>query len=272
MSINKVYKKILNDVFIKGNLELNKRTNSLIKISKLPLFFTLNLNKNNLPIPGNRTIWPYIAAAEVAWQFLGLKDPEFIMKYAPKIWKDFIENNEIKAAYGFRWKKQFDRDQIKLSLNALKKDNSSRQCFISNWDPRIDGLGQNNQPKNIPCPLGFVVNIIDNKLNMSVFIRSSDVFVGLIYDILTYSLILDAFSSSLKIPKGYISFTLAHAHIYECHFEYVKEALNSKWKNITFKFQSKSIEEIEKNPDKFVLDYKVKKIKNFNYQQPKIVI
>lgn len=271
-NFNQIYKNIIKNIWKKGVLETNKRTKTKIKVSKTPIFFIIDFKNNFLPIPGNRTVWPYIAAAETAWQFLGTTDPKFIMKYAPKIWKDFIEDGEVKAAYGFRWRKQFNRDQINLALKALKKDKTNRRCFVSNWNPYCDGLGELNQPKNIPCPLGFTINIIDGKVNMSVFIRSSDVFVGLVYDVLTYSLVLDAFASSLKLLKGNISFTLAHAHIYEPHFKFVNLALKSKWKNIKVKFESKTIAEIQVNPDKFVLDYKSKKVKNFNHQKPKIII
>lgn len=271
-NFNQIYKEILENIWKKGVLETNKRTKTKIKVSKTPIFFTIDFKNDLLPIPGNRTVWPYVAAAETAWQFLGTTDPEFIMKYAPKIWKDFIEDGKVKTAYGFRQRKAFGRDQIDLALKALKKDKTNRQCFISNWNPISDGLGEPNQPKNIPCPLGFTVNIIDDKVNMSVFVRSSDVFVGLIYDVLAYSLVLDAFASSLKLPKGNLSFTLAHAHIYEPHFEFVKQALKSKWKNVKVKFKSKTIAEIQKNPDKFVLDYKSEKVKNFNSENPKIIL
>ncbi len=270
-NFNSIYLDILKETF-SGVAEINKRTNSIIYISPKPLFFEIDLNNNYLPIAGNRTIWPYIAAAELAWQLQGTKNPAFITKYAPKIWSDFIENGQIKTAYGYRWKNAFGRDQINLALKALKKDPTNRQIYISNWDPMFDGLGEPNQPKNIPCPIGFSLNIIDQQLNMSVFIRSSDIFVGLPYDILTYSLTLDLFATSLGIEKGNISFTLAHAHLYECHMKFVADNItNQNWENINIEFQSNTIEEVEKNPDNYVIGYKNLKINNFHNPKPEIV-
>ena len=60
---------------------------------------------------------------------------------------------------------------------------------------------------------------------MSVFIRSSDVILGLPYDVMCYALTLDAIAMSVGCKSGTISFTLAHPHIYEPYFELAQECL-----------------------------------------------
>ena len=270
--LNKIYRDILKKVNYSGIIELNKRTNTLISISKEPLFFTLDLSDNILPIVGNRTIWPHIAAAEFAWQTQGTKDPSFILKYAPKLWSKFIEDGELKTAYGYRWHKHFDRDQLKLGCKALVADKTNRQIYISNWDPKTDGLGE---PKNIPCPLGFTLNVIDDKLNMSVFIRSSDIFIGLPYDILSYSLTLDVLSNTLKIPKRNISFTLAHAHCYQPHFKHIIENLTGEqkqWRNIDLEFLNFDYSTVKSRPENFVKAYKKYKINNYWNPKPEVIV
>jgi len=269
-----IYKDILIKVYDQGVCETNKRTNTLIKVAREPIFFNIDLSNNLLPIAGNRTIWPHIAAAEVAWQTQGTKDPEFILKYAPKLWSKFIEDGELKSAYGYRWHKNFNRDQIKLAIEALIEDPTNRQVYISNWDPSTDGLGEPNQPKNIPCPLGFTLNIIDNKLNMSVMIRSSDVYVGLPYDVLAYSLTLDLIAKTLGISKGNISFTLSHAHIYQPHFKAVEENLRgdqTEFKDINIEFKQATYSQVQTYPDVFVKVYKEEKIENFWNPKPEVI-
>lgn len=268
------YRAILIKTYKAGIRETNKRTNTIVSVSEKPIFFTLDLSDNILPIAGNRTIWPHIAAAEVAWQTQGTKDPEFILKYAPKLWSKFIEDGELKTAYGHRWHSHFDRDQIQLAIKALKEDPTNRQVYVSNWDPKTDGLGEPNQPKNIPCPLGFSLNIINNKLNMAVTIRSSDVYVGLPYDVLAYSLTLDLLARSLGIGKGYISFTLNHAHIYEPHFNAVESNLDGEmkyWKDIKISFQDFNYSQVKCYPDVFVKMYKEEKIENFWNPKPEVI-
>lgn len=274
MKFKNTYKDILTKIYDQGIYETNKRTNTVIKVAKNPIFFNIDLSNNILPIAGNRTIWPHIAAAEVAWQTQGTKDPKFILKYAPKLWNKFIEDGELKSAYGYRWHKHFNRDQIELAIKALKNDSTSRQIYISNWDPSSDGLGGPRQPKNIPCPLGFTLNIIDNKLNMSVMLRSSDVYVGLPYDVLAYSLTLDLIAKSLNISKGNISFTLSHAHIYQPHFKVVEENIKgtqTEWKDINIEFKQATYSQVQTYPDVFVKVYKKEKLENFWNPKPEVI-
>lgn len=200
------------------NTEVNNRTGERIFIAEPVMqYFSIELGlSNTLPVPINRQYYPAVAAAEVAWQFLGAKDAEFINHYAPKLWDKFTdENGEIETAYGYRWQSHFGRNQLDAALEALKTDKTNRQIVISAWDPRSDGLG-GPQPLNIPCPIGFVANVTkSNTLNAMVFIRSSDVLVGLPYDVMSYALTLDAMAASLGLKLGHIGFSLAHAHAYE---------------------------------------------------------
>lgn len=239
-----------------GINEVNARTG--VHITALPggHSFKLDLSGGRIPVPGNRRYWPRVAAAEVAWQFMGTKDPSFIMEKAPKVWGAFIEDGKIKTAYGYRWRRCFGRDQIALALRALRNDPSNRQVYVSAWNPATDGLGQPGQPKNIPCPVGFSVTQVDDTIHMSVFLRSSDVFVGLPYDVMAYALTLDAIAHSLGYHTGSLHVTLAHAHSYEPHDDMVIESLygsGKKW--VTGhepEFPRWTVEQIETDPHGYV--------------------
>ena len=274
MTFSQQYGQVLRNCMVRGAIETNVRTKTRVRIAKQAQHLNFDLGEySKIPLPGNRTIWPHVAAAEVAWQFLGTQDPEFIMKHAPKIWGKFIEDGKLKAAYGYRWKHAFNRNQLALAIEALNKDPSNRQIFISSWDPSCDGLGEPNQPKNIPCPLGFTLNIIDGCLNMSVLVRSSDVYVGLPYDVLGYALMLDAIASSLSVSRGNLSFTLAHAHVYEPHWKHADEDLRTSWhEHITdIDFPGLSIDEILSDPDAYVQHFKSMKINNFRDPKPEVI-
>lgn len=287
------YFRILHNVTNNGVKDLNTRTNNYVYTHECPVFINLDLSDGLVPMPGNRTVWPRVAASEVAWQFQGTKDPELIMKHAPKIWGDFIEDGELKAAYGHRWYNQFGRNQIHLAIDALKKDKTNRQIYVSTWDPSADGLGQPNQPKNIPCIVGFTLNVIDNKLNMAVNMRSSDVYVGLPYDIMTYALMLDALAASIGVERGYMSFMLANAHLYQSHLDDAindvnaayEKSLHEAYEDSTIgalmvvannvqevKMPGMTVEEIEQDPEAYIQYFKNIKIKNFNHTKPKVVV
>lgn len=223
VTMMQAYRSLFSELSDQGVEELNDRTKTKIMMLRGGHSFKLNLN-NRIPIAGNRKFYPHIAAAETAWQFMGTKDPAFILKKAPKLWSKFVENGELKTAYGYRWRKAFGRDQLELAVKELRDNPTNRQIWVQAWDPSNDGLG-GEQPKNIPCPIGFAISRYKNshvdELHMSVFIRSSDVFVGLPYDVMSYALTLDAIAATVGcIPKT-IHFTLAHPHLYEPHWDAV---------------------------------------------------
>ena len=83
MSFTSVYKSLLDSVLNGGLEETNARTGVKIKMLRGGTAFKLDLQDGFLPVASNRAYFPHIAAAEVAWQLMGTKDPSFILEYAP---------------------------------------------------------------------------------------------------------------------------------------------------------------------------------------------
>ena len=247
-SFHEVYRGLLSELMNHGVTEVNERTKTEIKMLQGAHSFKLDLSDGRLPVVGNRRYYPHVAAAETAWQFMGTKDPTFILGKAPKLWSKFLEDEDftftdmdnhgevtrterrsvLKTAYGYRWRHAFGRDQLELAIHELRTNPTNRQLFISAWDPRSDGLG-GPQPKNIPCPVGFTVSRFGNDLHMAVFIRSSDVFVGLPYDVMGYALTADAIAATVGLRPKTLHFTLAHAHLYKPHWNAAKACLTGDW-------------------------------------------
>lgn len=248
------YRALLSEIYSHGVWETNGRTGVKVKMLRGGHSFKLGLS-DGLPVAGNRRYWPHVAAAEVAWQFMGTRDPAFVLKHAPKLWSKFVEDGELKAAYGYRWREHFGRDQLALALEALRRDPSNRQVYLSAWDPGADGLGQPGQPKNIPCPVGFSLTRTGGFVHCSVFIRSSDVFVGLPYDVMAYALTLDAVAASLEARPGTLHVTLAHPHLYAPHLQATEDCLEgerSRWPVHQMPLPALPVEEVERAPKRYV--------------------
>lgn len=227
-TMHEAYRGLLCELKNHGVTEENARTRTTIRMLQGGHSFKLDLTPGRLPVAGNRRYHPHIAAAEVAWQFMGTRDPAFIVGKAPKLWTKFVEDGELKTAYGWRWRKAFGRDQLVLALEELASNPTNRQLFVSAWDPRCDGLG-GAQPKNVPCPVGFTVSRFRDDLHMSVFVRSSDVFVGLPYDVMCYALTLDTLAATVGCRPATLHFTLAHPHLYEPHWNATRACLTGDW-------------------------------------------
>jgi len=280
-NFGEAYRALLYNLLSFGVWEKNERTG--VGITALPggYSFKIDMTNGRVPVPGNRRYWPRVAAAEVAWQFMGTKDPTFIMKHAPKVWGDFIEDGELKTAYGYRWMKHFGRDQIAMALDQLRNNPTNRQLFITAWDPSSDGLGGPNQPKNIPCPVGFAISHLDGQLHLSLFIRSSDVFVGLPYDVMGYAFLLDAFAASCGKRPGTLHVTMAHPHIYDPHRKMVEDCVGQNGAHVAWatgvepQLPAWTIEHITKDPEAYLEQVKIlcgrAKVNDWNPMPPVIV-
>lgn len=236
MNFNQEYLKLLDRIFKQGVEDFNQRTRTIIYFK---LHEQISHDFGGIPLTTHRKIFPHIAMAELMWTLSGVKDISWLSKYT-NIWSKFAIKNEVEAAYGYRWRKAFGRDQLQLAIDTLKKNPSDRQVVIMAWDPREDALG-NTIKTNVPCPLGFSLQAYDSLLNMQVYQRSSDVICGLPYDMLMYSLLLDLLSIILGMKPGKISFSLSHAHIYDKHYDeafalFIKA--NDKPLNFPFSFSN----------------------------------
>lgn len=226
-----VYAGLLQRLLASRLREVNGRTGAGVRLLPAAESFVLDLSDQRLPVPGLRRTYARTAAAEVAWFLMGSRDVTWLRKYAP-IWDKFVEEDgvTVDSAYGYRWRNHFGRDQLGDAIRALVNDPSDRRVFVSAWDPAQDGLGR--AAKNVPCPVGFTLSIVDNHLNSSLLIRSSDVFVGLPYDVMGHAILMDCVASEIRERRrhgtmgrlllGTMHVTLAHPHLYECHWEMAK--------------------------------------------------
>lgn len=221
------------------DVETNERTGARVRVLPGATSFGIDLSTRVLPTAGIRRVYPRVAAAEVAWYISGEQDATWMTKQAP-IWDKFVEPLErlsleggfphkvqfegVEAAYGYRWRRHFDRDQLKTALQALHDNPSDRRVVICAWDPAQDGNGTQGQ-KNVPCPAMLTFNVVGGKLHSTMLLRSSDVFVGLPYDVLGHALLMDAIATELGVGLGIAHFTLAHAHLYEAHWGMAEEAI-----------------------------------------------
>tara|TARA_R100000231_G_scaffold108138_1_gene80047 strand:+ start:1085 stop:1948 length:864 start_codon:yes stop_codon:yes gene_type:complete len=247
-----------------GNKIYNQRTEENTKTlfnTMLGYEFSVvnSLNENYYVMPEGRALRPHVAAAELAWTLMGVKDISFLQQYS-KMWDKFTnDNNEVEAAYGYRWKKHFGRDQLFDALDQLKKNRSSRQIVISAWDPETDGLKNEGKIKNVPCPMSFQLNIDQNeKLYLTLFMRSSDVVVGLPYDFMFYDQLAVAIANELKIKKTEITIFSANTHLYRKHQTIVTDQLLYQEECMKVKYYSSdlTLSDIAQYPEDYVEEVK----------------
>jgi thymidylate synthase len=251
MTYQKQYKKLVKDILAMPDIP-NDRTKQTIQ--RYNGTIVLRHDNYGIPIVGGRKAYLHSGAAECAWFLMGTKNCNWLNEHTG-MWKQWQVNNEVTAGYGYRWRNALGYDQIEAAINNLKKDKTTRRIWISSWDPKDDC---NLNAINVPCPVGFYIDIINKKLNMSVVMRSSDVAVGLVYDTITFRCLQAVIAASLKIDIGFLEFILINAHIYQNQKATITELLKTNNLNVEINIPLLEwpLNKVLKNPDSFVNNYK----------------
>ncbi len=163
--------------------------------------------------------------AEQVWFLMGENNPKWLRQFT-KIWDDFTETDgTIPAAYGYRWRHHFGRDQIESLVEHLSDNPASRHAIVVTWDPSRDGLGVDSK-KNLPCPYTFNVNIAGGKLHLHNIVRSNDMMLGCPHDAAGFALLQCILAERLGVEPGIYTHSISNAHIYDNHFDAARELLS----------------------------------------------
>lgn len=219
-----IYRDIIKKILDQGVEELNERTGK--KTKALPgVSFQIDIEKDGFPILTLRKNPFKSAIAEMVWFISGEKNTTFLRKFT-KMWDLFLEEDgTLAAAYGYRWRHAFDRDQLGALIKLLEEEPSSRHGVIITWDPREDGYG-GIPKKNVPCPYTFTVNIIGGRLHLHNIVRSNDMILGCPFDTFGFSLLLCILAQKLGVKPGIYTHSISNAHIYDNHYEGAEELIS----------------------------------------------
>lgn len=166
-----------------------------------------------------------------------LEDEAFKAEYEEQLEKFkqlIVENNEFAQKYGElgnvygkqwrAWKTSTGEviDQLKQVIEDIKKNPSSRRLIVTAWNPE-------DVPTNMalpPCHSLFQFHVSDGKLSCQLYQRSADIFLGVPFNIASYSLLTHLIAQECNLQVGEFIHTLGDAHIYLNHIEQVKIQLS----------------------------------------------
>ena len=138
-------------------------------------------------------------------------------------------------------------------IEQIKTTPDSRRMIVTAWNP--EDVPASALP---PCHVLFQFYVADGKLSLQLYQRSGDMFLGVPFNIASYSLLLSLVARETGLEVGEFVHTLGDAHIYRDHFNQVKEQLTR---------QPYDAPTLWLNPEKRVVaDFEMKDIKVLDYK------
>jgi thymidylate synthase len=195
-----------------------------------------------------------------------LTKEEFIEKIAksPSASSGFARKwGELPRIYGEMWRKWPTRkkgktiDQLKWVIQELKNDPNAHNAIVNSWNPEyLYTMADKKDASRFPiCHNMYQVSRRNGKLDLLLYQRSCDFFLGVPFNIASYALLTVIIAKILKLTPGRFIHVYGDIHIYENHIEQVKEQLKRKPRPFpTLKIIGKMDRIEDFTPDKIVLE------------------
>ena len=151
------------------------------------------------------------AEAEWQWYLSGDRNIEKLGKIygkIPPIWERMADHNgNVNSNYGWQWLRN---DQYEYIIDKLKFENDTRHAAISIYDCK-ENLDYEN---DTPCTYAVQFTILDDKLNMSVYMRSNDLWYGFCNDQYCFSMLQKKVAEDVNKDIGWYYHHAHNMHIY----------------------------------------------------------
>lgn len=173
---------------------------------------TVDLNHPVVTHPLRKLNYRFMAA-EALWIQAGRNELADLTRVNPRMADYSDDGQTLTGAYGPRI-----RPQVPYVVQALVRDRDTRQAALTIWTPSPA------PSKDLPCTVAMTFSIRNHRLYQHVFMRSSDAWLGVPYDIFSFSLLgievacLYNKLSSERIGLGHLTVTMTSSHLYEEHW------------------------------------------------------
>lgn len=163
---------------------------------------------------------------ELLWFLSGNTNIKYLQDHGVTIWDEWAdEKGDLGPVYGHQWRswptpEGKEIDQIMAVVNQIKNDPDSRRHIVSAWN-----VADIDQMKLPPCHLLFQFYVARGQLSCQMYQRSADVFLGVPFNIASYSLLTLIVAQACDLEAAEYIHTIGDAHLYLNHLEQARKQL-----------------------------------------------
>jgi thymidylate synthase len=264
----KNYLELLSQVLIDGHMTINRTNVSTIRKVGSTLRFNL---QDGFPILTSRRVSFKICFEETMMFLRGETQTKILEEKGINIWKDntskafqasrgldYLQEGDMGKGYGHQIRNfgSTNHDQLAQLLDQLRDDPYSRRHVISHWCP--NEVSSTVLP---PCHIMHMYSIRDNYLDSSFIMRSSDLYHGLPYNIMSYAFINNIIAKYIGKQPGELIYFGHDCHIYSTHVDVVQKLLTREPKQLPTLVINKDLNTIQ---DILTLEWKDVKLVNYD--------
>lgn len=165
-------------------------------------------------------------AYELLWFLRGDTNIEFLTQHGVKIWDEWADaQGNLGPVYGAQWRSWPTADgqsidQMAQLVDQLRTNPDSRRLIVSAWN-----VGQLDQMALPPCHAFFQFYVAEGRLSCQLYQRSADIFLGVPFNIASYSLLIHLLAAQTGLQVGEFVWTGGDVHLYRNHLEQAREQL-----------------------------------------------
>lgn len=176
---------------------------------------------------------------ELLWFLKGDTNIKYLNDNGVKIWDEWAdEDGNLGPVYGAQWRNWNGDgiDQIEGLISELKANPSSRRHIVSAWNPSVlpnpyiapEENSKNGKQNLPPCHTLFQFDVTNNRLSCQLYQRSADIFLGVPFNIASYSLLTMMVAQVCGYELGDFIWTGGDIHLYSNHLEQAKIQISRK--------------------------------------------
>jgi thymidylate synthase len=169
-------------------------------------------------------------AYELLWFLRGETNVRWLQEHGVTIWDEWAdERGELGPVYGYQWRHwpardaddpRAEIDQIARLVESIRHNPDSRRHIVTAWNPAdVDRMALP------PCHAFFQFYVAGGELSCQLYQRSADIFLGVPFNIASYSLLTLMVAQVTGLKPGEFVHTLGDAHLYVNHLEQAREQL-----------------------------------------------
>jgi thymidylate synthase len=172
--------------------------------------------------------WPSVIH-ELLWFLSGDTNIEYLKENNVRIWNEWAdENGDLGPVYGKQWRFWESNDgrvidQIECAIELIKNNPQSRRIIVSAWN-----VGELEEMALMPCHAFFQFYVNEGSLSCNLYQRSADAFLGVPFNISSYSLLTCMIAQVCDLEPGEFVWTGGDCHLYANHLEQAKMQIERK--------------------------------------------